>query len=174
MIKSRKELISFLEKLIQRIRLSPNLPPNEVHVFNVHAAYGHYQIIIGPAEKIQKSKNPKRPVEINGNMHHLFVTKNHVSAHPSHKQIHDNLKGCIVMRDLTLHLIDPTGSGHKLDGKTKVGGITAREKINLAGDEGNRFLNRMLHTGKLAKDTYKIVQEDILNALVNKQYTVEQ
>lgn len=172
---SHKQLLSFLEKLIERVKLSAeNLHPNEVHVFNVHAAYGHYQITIGPSKKVLKEKHPQRPVEINGAMHHLFVTKNHVAAHPTHKQIHDNLKGCIIMRDLTLHLKDPTGAGHKIEGSNREDAIEAREKINLAGDEGNQMLKKMVHTGKLAKETYKIIQEDILTALANKQYTVDE
>lgn len=169
----RHEMVSFLEKLMLRVKLDPNLPPNEVHVFNVHAAYGHYQVMIGPAQKILKGGHLKRPVEINGAMHHLFVTKNHVSPHPSQKQVHENLKGCIVMRDLTLHIKDPTGAGRKVEGPNKTHAVEAREKINLAGPEGTQFLNRLTHTGKLAKDTYKIIQEDILNALVNKQYTMD-
>lgn len=168
----RKEIIPFLEKLLQRVRLDPNFPPDEVHVFNVHAAYGHYQVIIGPADKVTKM-HPGRPLEINGVMHHLFVTKNHVATHPSNRQVHNNLKGCIIMRDLTIHIKDPTGSGRKLVGTNKQSAVAAKEEINLAGTEGHRLLNRMVHTGKLAKDTYKIVQEDILNALVNKQYIRE-
>ena len=166
-------MISFLERLLERVRLSPNLPPNEVHVFNVHASFGHYQIIIGPAEKMLQGGHPHRPLEINGALHHLFVTKNHVAPHPTQKQIHDNLKGCIIMRDLSLHIKDPNGSGRKVEGKNKQEAIYAREKINLAGTEGEKILKRMENTGKLAKDTYKIVQEDILSALDNKQYTTE-
>lgn len=169
----KREWISFLEKLIQRVKLSPDLPPNEVHVFHIHAAYGHYQVMIGPAEKLLKGRHLKRPVEINGAMHHLFVAKNHVAPHPTHRQIHNNLKGCIIMRDLTVHIMDPTGSGKKINGGSRQHAIEAKEQINLAGPEGTNMLKRMTLTGQLAKDTYKIVQEDILNALVNKQYTMD-
>lgn len=173
---SYKALTSFIEKLVERVRLDPSFPPNEVHVFNIHASYGHYQVTIGPASKIMKKKkgNLERAVEINGMIHHLFVTKNHVMPHPTHKQIHDNLKGCIIMRDLTIHLKDPTGSGHRLQLVNKEHAVESREQINLAGADGEKRLKRMQQTGKLAKDTYKIVQEDILNALVNKQYTIGQ
>ena len=169
----QREMLSFLEKLMERVRLSPDLPPNEVHVFNVHASYGHYQIVIGPAEKIIKNgKHVARPLEISGAIHHLFITKNHIAPHPSSRQIHDNLKGCVIMRDLTIHLKDPTGSGRKVDKGNHQSQLAAREKINLAGDEGEKFVKRMEYTGRLLKDTYKIVQEDILSALENKQYTV--
>ena len=168
-----RELFSFLEKLMERVRLSPNLPPNEVHVFNVHASYGHYQIVIGPAEKIFQNKHPMRPIEINGAIHHLFVTKNQIAPHPSSKQIHDNLKGCVIMRDLTIHLKDPTGTGRKVEKGAKESQLVAREKINLAGPDGEKFMKRMEHTGRLLQDTYKIVQEDILSALADKQYTME-
>ena len=160
-----KEIVSFIEKLIERVRLDPNLPANEVHVFNVHASYGHYQIIIGPAPK-----NHGHSLEISGVMHHLFVTKNNVSPHPTHRQIHNNLKGCIIMRDLTLHMKDPTGAGKKLEKANKAHAVECREKINLAGNDGEKILKRLELTGKLAKDTYKIIQEDILNALMNKRY----
>lgn len=168
-----REWTSFIEKLLERVRLDANLAPNEVHVFNVHASYGHYQVMIGPAAKILKKKaeGGLRPVEINGAMHHLFVTKNHVTPHPSHSQVHNNLRGCIILRDLTVHLKDPTGSGHKIEKGVAAHAVECREKINLAGKDGDKLLKRMEWSGKLAKDTYKIVQEDILNALTNKQYT---
>ncbi len=75
------------------------------------------------------------------------------------------------MRDLTLHLKDPTGAGRKLETGNQKNAVLAREKINLAGNDGEKLLKRIEVTGKLAKDTYKIVQEDILTALANKQYT---
>lgn len=170
-----KEITSFLEKLIEIVHLNPDLPQNEVHVFNVHASYGHYQIMIGPASKILQNKkgHPQRHLEINGAMHHLFVTKNHVAPHPTHYQIHNNLKGCIILRDLSVHIKDPTGFGKKLMPEIKQHAVECREKINLAGQEGDKFLKRMELTGRLAKDTYKIVQEDILNALIHKQYTTQ-
>ncbi|MBI4124736.1 MAG: hypothetical protein HY466_02250 [Deltaproteobacteria bacterium] len=169
-----REITSFLEKLMERVHLDPNLPPNEVHVFNVHASFGHYQVIIGPAAKVLQRKREmagNRALEINGAMHHLFVTKNHVTPHPSHRQIHNNLKGCIILRDLTVHIKDPTGKGIKVAKEQRDHAVECREKINLAGNDGEKFLKRMELTGRLAKDTYKIVQEDILNALANKQYT---
>lgn len=170
-----REIVSFLEKLLERVHLDLNLPPNEVHVFNVHASYGHYQVMIGPADKVLKRKKEQasgRALEINGAMHHLFVTKNHVTPHPSHRQIHNNLKGCIIMRDLTIHIKDPTGKGSKVVKDRREQAVECREKINLAGNDGEKILKRMELTGRLAKDTYKIVQEDILNALTNKQYTI--
>ena len=169
-----KEMISFLEQLLERVKLSPNLPPNEVHVFNVHASYGHYQVIIGPAEKILNcGDRATHSVEINGALHHLFITKNHVAPHPTQHQIHNNLKGCVILRDLALHIKDPTGTGRKVMAANKHDSILAREKINLAGMDGEKFIMRMENSGRLAKDTYKIVQEDILNALANKQYTID-
>ncbi|MDO8527848.1 MAG: hypothetical protein Q7T03_09200 [Deltaproteobacteria bacterium] len=168
-----KQITTFLQRLLDRVKLSQELTPNEVHVFNVHAYYGHYQIIIGPADKLLNKNMSQRCVEINGAMHHLFITKNNIAPHPSQRQIHNNLKGCIIMRDLTLHMKDPTGSGRKVEGTSVQDILFAREKINLAGIEGDKFLKRMENTGKLAKETYKIIQEDILNALENKQYTAE-
>lgn len=169
-----RAIASFLEKLLERVHLDVNLPPNEVHVFNVHASFGHYQVIIGPASKMlnrNKGKLDDRALEINGAMHHLFVTKTKVTPHPSHHQIHNNLKGCIIMRDLSIHIKDSTGKGRKVARDQRDHAVECREKINLAGNNGEKFLKRMELTGKLAKDTYKIVQEDILNALTNKQYT---
>lgn len=169
-----KAIMNFLEKLMERVQLAEKMDPNEIHVFNVHASYGHYQITIGPVAKVLQQRRSHRPVEINGAMHHLFVTKNHIAPHPTHQQIHNNLKGCVIMRDLTLHLKDPTGSGRKVDPVNRTRAIEAREKINLAGEKGNEMLKKLTYTGKLAKDTYKIVQEDILTALTNKQFTIDQ
>ena len=65
-----KVIVSFIEKLIERVRLDPDFPANEVHVFNVHAAYGHYQVIIGPAPK-----NHGHSLEISGVMPSWAVPK---------------------------------------------------------------------------------------------------
>lgn len=156
--------MSFVLHLLELGKAGAIPQKHEVKVFDVHASYGHYQIMIG-------GKHHPNSLEINGAMHHLFVTKSKVTPHPSHHQIQGNLKGVIVLRDLTIHLDDPTGSGKKLAPNSKQGTICAKEKINMAGPEGEQILKRMELTGKLAKETYKIIQEDILNALANKQFS---
>lgn len=153
---------AFLAELMQRGQLDALVKNSrgELHL-DIHASFGHYQVAL------QSSR-----LKINGVMHHLFVTKSRVAPHPTHRQIHDNLRGVVIIRNLTLHLEDPTGSGRKLLPQSRTEGISAKEKINMAGESGEKLLQRMTATGALAKQTYKIVQEDILNAIANHQYSI--
>ena len=167
-----KQIASFIERLLEEGKLTKPLSPDEVHIFNVHAAYGSYQIVVGPAHKVMgKQKEMQRSLEISGAMHHLFVGKNNIAAHPSIRQVQNNLKGLIIMRELNIHIKDPTGQGKKISPELKATAVAAKKQINLAGPDGERHFKRMQLTGKLAKDTYKIIQEDILTALASRQYT---
>lgn len=155
---------------MELIELPKDAKPDEVHVFNVHANYGNYQIAIGPKSQreTKQVESKEWPVEINGDLHHLFVSKRNIAPNPSHSLVSQNLKGCVIIKDLTFHLVDPTGSGRKLENRSATQTLYAREKINLAGEEGTRLLRNMEESGKLAKAAYRIVQKDILKALTKR------
>lgn len=135
--------------------------PREVVIFNVHGNYGDYQIKVGPEDR-----RHRRSVEINGKIHHLFITKQHVAPLPTHDEVKKNMRGTIIMNEVTVHLFDEKGDGHavKIE-REDFDGAHARENINLAGKLGEETLYKFEKTGRLANETYHIVQDDILKSL---------
>lgn len=157
----------FLEKLKEAIKSLRDMKPGEVHVLSINANYGHYQIVIGPEQNREGTKNDhSRPIEINGEIHHLFVSPNSIRPQPSKRQMTDNLKDTIIMRDLKIHIVDPKGDGHHLaDSKESDNAISAHECINLAGQNGEKLRAAMERSSRLAMAAYKIAQEDILRSI---------
>lgn len=142
--------------------------PKEIRVFNVNANYGTYQVKIGPEHSPltcrQLGTHPhSRPIEIHGELHHLFIENgNAVSAIPSHEAIDNNLKGTVIIKGLTVHLKDEQGNGHEVANPPETTHtVEARERINLAGENGEKSVMRLEQNGKLAKETYRIIQSDI-------------
>ncbi len=161
-MKQARAAKSFVKELLERISLPRELGPNEIHVVNVHAQYGTYQIIIGASHKKERS------VEINGELHHLYVFPSQVRAIPTSQQVRDNLKGCMILRHLVLHLKDPKGDGVHLEPEKIRNSIFCKDTINLTEDEAPAWMKEMQETGRLAISTYRIVQEDILKTLSQK------
>ncbi len=152
----------FLNMLMRQSRSLHKLKPKEVMIFNVSGNFGNYQIMIGP----ENVANHTRPIEINGSIHHLFVTKNRIEPLPTREEVTNNLRGTIIMNDITVHLFDKNGDGKEvLIERNEMDGAHAREQINLAGDEGDQIMHESETTGRLANETYQIVQEDILRSL---------
>ena len=153
---------NFLNNLFRRDRVLKKLRPHEVAIFNVHGNFGDYQVKVF-------EKNPQlktRSVEISGHIHHLFVNDKKVEAMPTKNEIKKNLKGTVIMRDITVHLFDKDGRGARVTIKNpKNDGAHAAEKINLAGSLGPKIIKGYERSEKLANKTYKIVQRDILKAL---------
>jgi len=164
---NRLRKTSFLEQLMEKIKLPRQLGPHEIHVCNVRAKYGSYQIIIGPAEKqVGAPKGTeKRSIEINGALPHMYVSEHRIRLTPSKEQIEGHLKGCVVLQDLTVHLKDPMGDGKQIAPKEARSGIYCKEKINMAGEAGTKELEAMEKDGTLIRKTYQIIQKDILNTL---------
>lgn len=162
---------SFCKMLIESNPHLKKMGPNEVHVFNINANYGHYQISIGPeysAEQAKKLNVPlhSRPIEINGELHHLFVSDEGISATPSKQQIDSNLKNTVILKDLIIHIKDKKGSGSSIEiQKINFDGVHPKEKINLAGNRGKEIVGTFERSNKLNLETYKIIQYDILRAL---------
>ncbi len=157
---------SFIEQLKGVVESLKDMKPNEMHVLTVHANYGNYEIVIGPEDL---EGQHRRSLEINGEIHHLFISPDEISPHPSKVEIHEKLKHTVIMQDLTIHLHDPSGDGtHAMGHDGTSQGVMPRGMINMAGEEGEELLHNIEANGELNDITYHIIQEDILGAL-NKQ-----
>ena len=149
---------SFVESLKRKMKSLKDMKEGEVHVFTVNANYGRYKIIVGP---VQKQDNC--PVEIEGEIHHLFVSPEAISPNPSREQIQHNLKHTVIMRDLAVHFNDPSGSGEQISNNND--SVKPREYINLAGKEGDEIVRHAQENDNLSLAAYHIIQDDILNSL---------
>ena len=157
-MKANRSHASFIENLKRQMKHLRRMKPDEVHVFTINANYGRYQIIIGPGKGHQR-----RNLEINGNIHHLFISPKNITPNPSSAQIHGNLKDTVILRDLNVHLVDPCGDGKKLS--MKKCDSHPRELINLAGKRGKTLLSKVELNGRLSRVAYRIIQDDILRSL---------
>ncbi|MFA4874642.1 MAG: hypothetical protein WC956_02100 [bacterium] len=158
---------AFLDQLREAIGALQKMKPGETHVLSINANYGHYQLVIGPGPEGEKmGKGEGQAIEINGEIHHLFVSPDAVRAQPSREQVVENLRDTVILRGCTIHLKDPMGDGRHLDGgSSKTNGMHAREYINLAGSQGENLIKEIEHSEKMTLEAYKIVQQDILKAL---------
>jgi hypothetical protein len=163
--------LPFIGELRSLVAKLKRMRPGESHVFSINANYGHYQLVVGPGLKAgEKGSGERRPIEINGEIHHLFLTPRSVSAHPSKQQIASNLRDTVIVRGLALHLRDPRGDGKHLTPANGHGnGIHAREYINLAGSSGKRLIEEVEHSDEMSLEAYRIVQQDILHALKGRR-----
>ena len=169
-MKKRRSNACFLEQLKQVVSELKDMKPNEMHVITVHANYGNYELVIGAEEHEMSGEQQHRPVEINGEIHHLFVSPDSISPNPSQEQIHDKLKHTVIMQDLSIHLRDDEGDGEHAtghDGSSQ--GVMPHGMINMAGEEGEELVHQVEESGKLNDVTYQIIQEDILHALRKKE-----
>ncbi|MBU4484412.1 hypothetical protein KKA47_03215 [bacterium] len=173
--KKNMEKRSFLKMLMESNLSLKKMAPNEIHIFNINANYGHYQISIGPeysANELRKLGLPKRsrPIEINGEMHHLFVSQSGVNPIPSKEQVDSNLKNTVILKDLIIHIQDKKGDGSSISiQKMNFDGVRPRNNINLAGEEGTKLIEKIQRSGTLNKEAYKIIQEDILKSVGTKK-----
>lgn len=150
-----KKKKTFLKGLMQGGHL--HLRQKEVAIFNVVGNYGNYQVKIGPMS------HHARSIEVNGRVHHLFASGNHVQPLPTHEEINRNLKGTVVMNDVAVQLFDRTGKGFHVTIKhPKTEGAHPRESINLGGVAGKKMMENLERSGRLADEAYQIIQEDIL------------
>lgn len=164
---------AFIKLLLKYRAELKRLRPRDICVFNVIANYGSYQIIVGPeysdAECKRLNVKPhSRSIVINGSMHHLFVNPRHVSALPDHEDVRSNLRGSVIMKDIVIHILDQDGRGSSVK-ITRIGqdGVHAKQNINLAGEKGIPMIENYMSSGRLAIETYKIIQRDILKALIS-------
>lgn len=170
--RSKKKDLNFINKLIKHCIQLKKLKPRQVCIFNVFTKHGNYQVYIGPECvgtecKKMHVKPHSRKLEINGSMYHLFVNPKHISADPQQEDLRSNLRGSVIMRDIAIHIVDQDGSGAhiQIEDVQSSSMIEEGHKINLAGEKGDHMLERFRSSGKLMKETYKIIQEDILEAI---------
>jgi hypothetical protein len=154
----------FLKELRSLIGALKHMKPGETHILSINANYGHYQLVIGP-DKNAMSDEDERSIEIEGEIHHLFVTPDEVRAQPSKNQVIDNLKDTVIMRGLHVQLKDPKGDGERLKTLGGFNGLRAKEYINLAGKAGDDIIERVESSDEISLDTYRLIQEDIIKAL---------
>lgn len=170
----------FLKVLMTYDPSLKKMRPKEIRVFNVNANYGTYQVKVGPEHspltcRQLGTKPHSRPIEIHGELHHLFIENgNRVSAMPSHEAIDSNLKGTVIIKGLTVHLRDEQGNGSDIsDTPYTLHAVEARERINLAGENGEKAVMNLEQSGKLAKETYRIIQTDIQHIVKNIQKVIK-
>jgi len=171
---AEKSNAEFIKKIIKHCKRLRELNPDEVFIFNIIACHGSYQIKVGPEYSKNECKKlglkaHSRPVEINGTMHNLFIHSNNISPTPNHEAAKNNYKGSIIMKDVNIRIIDKQGKATKVKvEKCDRDGVWARRCINLAGDRGDKIMNKLTNSGKLIIETYLIVQDDILRAIEKK------
>ena len=164
-MKRKRSHAKFIEQLKRTVSSLKNMKPNDMHVITVHANYGNYELVIGPEREGQN-----RPVEINGEIHHLFVSSDSITTNPTKEQVDGKLRDTVIMQDLEIHLSDPSGDGIHAEGSNgSKKGVAPRGMINMAGASGEKILQRIEENGELEDATYQIIQEDILHALEKKE-----
>jgi len=169
-MKRRQSHAAFLAQLKRTVSSLNKMKPEDMHVLTVHANYGNYEIVIGPEMGEEGSVGRHRELEINGEIHHLFISGNTITPNPSHEQIHDKLKDTVIMQDLSVHLKDLKGDGHHAIGSNgSKRGVMPRGMINMAGSRGEELIHEIEENGELDDITYQIIQEDILNALEKRK-----
>lgn len=169
-MKRRKAHIAFIDELKEAVSSLKHMKPDEMHVITVHANYGNYEIVIGPEQGNSPEGKHLRPIEINGEIHHLFISPEAIAPNPSKQQVDEKLKHTVIMQDLSIHLRDARGDGRHASGRNGSGaGVLPRGMINMAGPEGEELLHEVDRSGKLNDVTYKIIQQDILQALKQRR-----
>ncbi|MFH1874143.1 MAG: hypothetical protein ABH859_03035 [Pseudomonadota bacterium] len=152
----------FIEQLKKQIEDLGALKTGEIHVITVNANYGRYKLVVGPIKDQQNY-----PIEIDGEIHHLFVSPKAITPNPSKKEVQENLKHSVIMKDLEVHLNDPNGDGHSLrHSRCKV---EPKEYINFAGQAGKEMLNSINSHGRLSNAAYRIIQDDIIRSMKKRR-----
>ena len=90
-MKRRQSHAAFLAQLKRTVSSLNEMKPEDMHVLTVHANYGNYEIVIGPEIPEGEGSRRHRELEINGEIHHLFISEGEITPNPSHEQIHDTV-----------------------------------------------------------------------------------
>jgi hypothetical protein len=167
---------SFLSRLRRALPKLHSMHPTESATFAVDANYGHYTVTVGPEyapEEIrQRHLRPHaRPIEVAGEIHHLFLEADHLTALPSREAVDGHLKATVILHDLHVHIFDPNGDGgHILIEPHGDKTLAITKTTNFAGGWGTQRLQKMYKSGTLTHQTYRIIQEDIIK-LCRRQQT---
>jgi hypothetical protein len=153
--------LNFIERLINQNQALKRLKPHNIMIFNVSGNLGYYQVKVGPLN----ADTNTRQIEINGQIYHLFISKNHIETIPTSEEVKNNLRGLVIMKDIMIHLIDEDGAGFKVKiERHNLDGVHPRNLINLGGDNGREMLQKLEESGRMAEETYHLIQEDILKS----------
>ncbi|MBN1283018.1 MAG: hypothetical protein JXA24_04515 [Proteobacteria bacterium] len=156
----------FAKEICRLVARLKKLRPGETHVLSIDANYGHYELILHTdSHRAHKGRQMGMPLEISGEIHHLFVTHGALRPNPSQQQVRANLRDTVIARGLTVHLQDPVGDGEHLKHEDGGNGLDAKEFINLAGESGEKLIWEARHDENLSLEAYHIIQQDILKAL---------
>jgi hypothetical protein len=162
---------SFLARLRRALPMLRELPPSEAKSIDVDANFGHYQVTIGPEYSVAECRQRhiplhSRPIELHGQLDHLYVEKNRISPLPTQDLIDQHLKATVVINDVNVHIYDSDGDGATIRIRAKDrSAVEFRQAINMAGDDGEERLRQIKESGTLTRETYRIIQEDILRLL---------
>lgn len=162
---------SFLARLRRAFPRLRELRPHESTSFALNAYYGQYTITIGPEYSLEQCrqlqlKTASRPIEVSGEVDHLFLEGDHVTALPSKEAIEGRLKATVIIHDLEVHICDPRGDGgHILIESRQTEPLRFRKTTNLAGGSGARQLDQLHKNGTLTHKAYQIIQDDIVRML---------
>jgi len=172
--KASTEKIDFMKKLIEMCMAAKGLRPNEIYIFNVFAKHGCYQIMIGPEYPARQCKERhlaphSRRLEINGSLYNLFVSPKEISATPKHEDVKMNLRGSVIMKNVLIHIVEKSGDGAEVEIRHhEMKNIQVRRRLKFINHEGEDLVKKHKASGQLAKETYRIIREDILSALTKK------
>ncbi|OGQ22818.1 MAG: hypothetical protein A3I05_08150 [Deltaproteobacteria bacterium RIFCSPLOWO2_02_FULL_44_10] len=161
--RNQEPVPNFAESLRALVAPLCKLQPSKINMVHVRASYGNYKITLGQNTEQDPS------VEIDGEIHHLFLTPGRIAPNPTNLQIEKNMKDTVIMRDLSVHLLNPDGQAEEQNDAAEKGNhsVEAREMINLAGERGEELIQEAVASGKLSKAAYEIIRHDILTALTD-------
>ena len=162
---------TFLARLRRVIPTLRSLGPQESKTFDVQAQFGEYHITIGPeysATHCRQLHVPlhSRPIQVEGEIDHLFLEPDQVCAFPSRELVNQQLRTTVVINGVRVHIFDLHGDGASYRANpTPASRVEIRQAINLAGPEGEDRLVNYQRSGALTRETYRIIQEDVLKLL---------
>lgn len=162
---------SFLARLRRVLPSLRTLGPQESTTFKLQAHYGAYQIMIGPEYAPAECRRRHvplhtRPIKIEGEIDHLFLEPNQVSAHPSRDGVDRQLRTTVVINGVRVNIFDMNGDGSARQTASPAHArIEIRQAINLAGPDGEDRLINYQRSGMLVREAYRIIQEDVLRLL---------
>lgn len=162
---------TFLARLRRVLPSLRTLGPEESKTFDINAHYGQYHITVGPEYETAECRRRhvplhSRPIKVEGEIDHLFLEPNQVSPHPSRDVVNRQLRTTVVINGVRVNIFDVHGDGSSCRPDTTANArIEIRQAINLAGPDGEDRLVNYQRSGVLVRETYRIIQEDVLRLL---------
>ncbi|GEM_PF-4927672 len=165
---SNRTFFAKLRKLLPGLQ---RLQSHESTTVQVNALYGQYRLTIGaeysgPECDHRQLPPHSRPIDVNGAIDHLYIENHAVTALPSRSAIDQQMKATMILHGLTVSVHDPDGSGRTVSIEpNQVAPIRCTQILPLDDCADERVYKKLLESGQLTKQTYQIIQEDILRML---------